>query len=345
MKRRTFIQVVGASALAIPFTLSQLGPGLSTRNPVASGRKDRQRLRLALSAEEAQVASVLQDHAEGVYLLGGGVLSRAAGHQPPYLNFLVEGHSFPAAKQALFRQGVRPISTAELPEFYARFAFGEQMYSVINMDLPCFLEKNALSKTAGLIPFAHNFLVYSTREQWVLDPFGGLETPRRPAPEMKIIQAPKSPAVGLEHCLAATFDSTSLGFALPADYTALEERVLNSTASPAEAPRVVEQVINYFPDLVELRGLEATRKYLLSPLCRSAASASAGVDLRRVDGALAVLRAQGTEISGVQLLAAINREFRRREKVQGLGVGYTDYMMVSGFPIRRTDLMVEALRA
>jgi hypothetical protein len=319
--------------------------------PVSGGsgpvpKPGRQPLKLAWSEEAAEVLAVLGAHAKGVYLLGGPVICQLQKGEAPYLNFLVESDDFTRIKNELFRLGVEPVSTPDLPGTVIRFGYGKQAYSVVNMPLETYLKENVLTSNLGLIPFAHNFLVYSCKEQWVMDPFEALDskTAFGRSYSIKVIHEPPTPLAGLEYGMAAAFDVAVLGFKESSECSALVRRSLAQTATPEQAPLVMQQVINYFPDVLEIRGLDFTRKLLVSPLCVSAARESAGIDLTRVASALQASKQRGSQITGARFMGALNREFLRKEKQIGLGMGVSDYMMAQGFLVRRLDLVGEALR-
>jgi hypothetical protein len=83
MKRRTFIQMVGASALGLPFMYSQFKPNAwkAGARPVLNGQ--RTPLCLAFSADEQGLLSVLRQRSKAVCLVGGGVLAKAGSRELP----------------------------------------------------------------------------------------------------------------------------------------------------------------------------------------------------------------------------------------------------------------------
>lgn len=346
MKRRTFIRMVGASALGLPFMHSQFKPAARKAGsaPAANGR--RTPLRLAFSRDEQGVIAVLRRRANAVCLVGGGVLAKAGGRDLPYVNLLTDSAEFGALKRDLHAFGVRPISTPDLPSNFIKFEYGEQPYSVLNMKLADFLKQNVLGTRLALLPLAHNFLVYSATEEWVMDPYGALESKdRRDRFRIKRLQDPASPIGGLELCLAVAFDMKLLGLEAPSGHAAFEKRVLAAPiGGEKEATAVFHQTLSFFPDLVELSGWEFTRRYVTSPLCVAAAAAAPRIDLRRVDAALQQAGKRGIEVTSSHLMIAINQEIQSLQKTLGLGVGLPDYMAAKKLPIRRGDLMNEVLR-
>jgi hypothetical protein len=339
--------MMGASALGLPFLSGQLGPsGWKTKGELTADRA-RKPLRLEFGADETGVISVLRRHSAGVYLLGGGVLGKVAGTDLPYLNLLTESKAFGKIKQDLFAFGVAPVSTPEMPENFIRFVYQSKAYNVFCLKLDDFLKHNALHREVPLVPLAHNFLVYSIDGAWVVDPYGALEEGQRRGQgyRAKLLLEPGSPVAGLECCLAAAFDTALLGLELPAGHAALERRVLGSSASKKEAPIIVHHLINYFPDLLEIRGYDFTRRYLRSPLCLAAAALGPGIDLRRACAALDAARTRGQEITSGRLFKAINQEFCNTGKLSVLGAGIPDYMAAKRMRIRRKDLLAEALES
>jgi len=258
MKRRAFIQLMGASALGLPFLSGQLGSsGWKTKGELTAD-KARKPLRLDFGADETGVISVLRRHSTGVYLLGGGVLGKVAGTDLPYLNLLTESKAFGKIKQDLFAFGVAPVSTPEMPENFIRFAYQSKAYSVFCLGLEDFLKQNALGREVPLIPLAHNFLVYSIDGAWAIDPYGALGGGQRRGKgcRAKLVLEPGSSVAGLECCLSTAFDTALLGLELPAGHAALERRVLAARASKDDAPVLIHYLINYFPDLLEIRGYD-----------------------------------------------------------------------------------------
>jgi len=345
MKRRAFIQLMGASALGLPFLSGQLGSsGWKTKGELTAD-KARKPLRLDFGADETGVISVLRRHSTGVYLLGGGVLGKVAGTDLPYLNLLTESKAFGKIKQDLFAFGVAPVSTPEMPENFIRFAYQSKAYSVFCLGLEDFLKQNALGREVPLIPLAHNFLVYSIDGAWAIDPYGALGGGQRRGKgcRAKLVLEPGSSVAGLECCLSTAFDTALLGLELPAGHAALERRVLAARASKDDAPVLIHYLINYFPDLLEIRGYDFTRRYLRSPLCVSAAAIGPGIDLRKACASLEAARTRGQQITSVLLLRVINHEFCKTGNISALGAGIPDYMAAKRLPIRRKDLLAEAL--
>ena len=206
MKRRSFLQLVGASALGLPFMSSELG---STRGRTGATPSDEQRRpwRLPFSLDESEVFSGLSEHAKGVYLVGGGVLAKAAGRALPYLNLVVDSDHFAALKQELFHYGVAPVSTPDLPSEFIRFVHQGKAYSALNLGLEAYLKSNVFGQKLRLLPLAHNYLVCSPTEAWVIDPHGALaDSPE--SGRIQFITQPESAIVGLELCLAVAFDTT-----------------------------------------------------------------------------------------------------------------------------------------
>jgi hypothetical protein len=111
-----------------------------------------------------------------------------------------------------------------------------------------------------------------------------------------------------------------------------------------QATAVFHQTLSFFPDLVELKGWEFTRRFVMSPLCVAAAAAASRIDLKRVDTSLRQISQRGVKVSSSHLMLAINREIQNLEKTPGFGIGLPDYMAARKLPIRRSDLMNEVLR-
>jgi hypothetical protein len=339
MKRRQFITLVGASALAAPFLVKQLAFKPKKTAPVAS--RARKPMELAASADEQKVLAVLQAHSKGVYLLGGCVSGKLMKRDLPYVNLLVDTEDFAQIKKELFQIGVEPVSTPELPSSVIRFAFADKPYSVVNLPVNEYLKQNTLSSGLSLIPFAHNFLVYSFDGRWVVDPYDALSGKEQ---RIQLLQEPASPVSGLTCALAATLDSALLGLKESSACSRTTKRHLKKIVSTEDAPLVMEQVINYVPDVLETCGFATMQKFLLSPLAIAAGRDGAGVDLRRVNAELVAAKRKGVAIDGARLLGAMNKEFLRKDNPDGLGLGISDYMASKGFMVRRTDLLIAAMK-
>lgn len=344
MKRRTFIALAGASALATPFLVKQIA-GRPSKTPIAADRR-RKRLDLTATADEQKVLNVLQASSKGVYLLGGCVIGKVQKRDLAYVNLLVESENFAQIKNDLFKLGVEPVSTPELPASVIRFGFAEKSYSVVNLPLNDFLKQNVPGTELGLIPFAHNFLVYSFTGGWVIDPYAALSAKATfsKANSIRVLEQPASPVAGLEYAIAASLDMAMLGLKESAACSRLTDRSLKQTVSADEAPTVVEHVINYVPDVLESSGFAAMRRFLVSPLCVDSARTGAGIDLKRVVSELDAIRKSGTDVTGTHLIGALNKEFLAKKHLDGLGFGLSDYMATKGFMVRRTDLLMAAMK-
>ncbi len=346
MKRRTFIQLVGASALGLPFVYSKIGSGAGKNKPAPTINRNREPLALRFSTDEAAVIDVLNRRSKTVCLLGGGVLAKAAGTELPYLNLLTDCAQFRRLKTELFEFGVTPVSTAEMPSHFIRFVYQGKPYGVLNMNPLEYERHNVLGRRLELLPVAHNFLVYSAGEQTVVDPYGALKSRGMQSPGFrgKIVELPRSVVAGLETCLAVAFDNTLLGIESPVRHEDFEREVLSASAGDEpEATAVFHRMLSYFPDLVELKGWECTRKYLLSPLCVSAGVAGPKLDLQRVEAVTRAAAGAGKEISGAHLLAAFNDELKRAAETPALLDGLPDYLAARKMPFRRKDLLEEVL--
>ena len=346
MKRRTFIRMVGASALGLPFMYSQFKPDAWKTGARLKPNGEKMPLTLAFSADEKGVITALRRRSKSVCLVGGGVLSKASSRDLPYVNLLTDSSEFTALKRDLYAFGVQPISTPELPSNFIKFEHGGKPYSVLNLELDTFLQQNVLGPRLRLLPLAHNFLVYNASEEWVVDPYGAMQSKARGNRfRIRRLQDPETPVGGLELCLAVAFDTTLLGLQAPTGHTAFEKRVLASSVSDEKlATAVFHQTLSFFPDLVELKGWEFTRRYLTSPLCVAAAAAAPRIDLKQVDASLQQVSKRGVEVSSSHLMMAINHEIQDLEKTPGFGIGLPDYMAAKKLPIRRGDLMNEVLR-
>jgi hypothetical protein len=339
MKRRQFIALVGASALAAPFLVKQIAVR-SSKTPLTASRA-RKPLEIAATADEQKVLAVLQSQSKGVYLLGGCVVGKMQQRDLPFINLLVTSQNFDRIKTDLFTLGVVPVSTPELPASVIRFAYAGKPYSVVNLPLETYLKQNTLSSEYSLIPFAHNFLVYSFTDKWVIDPYNALAGKEH---RIQLLRDPASPVAALTCALAGTFDIALLGLKESAKFTRMTDKCLAKTVNGDDAALVMEQVINYVPDVLETSGFQAMQKFLISPLCLAAGRDGAGVDLKRVNAALVAAKRKGLMIDGARFIGALNKEFLRKENLDGLGFGVSDYMASKGFMLRRTDLLMASAK-
>lgn len=342
MKRRHFISLVGASALGAPFLVKQLG---GSRIVLPSADRSRRSLDLELTVDEQRVVDVLRAHSKGVYLLGGCVVGKLQGRALPYVNLMVESDDFIQIKRELFELGVDPVSTPELPGSIIRFGFRETPYSVVNLTLKEYLATSLSGEGGSVVPFAHNYLVYACHGKWVMDPFGafaGKSIPRKNH-RIQLLAKPESAVAGLTCALAATFDVALLGLKESAPCGRVTRRSLEQSVSGIESDLVMEQVVNYVPDVLEACGFDTMQRFLTAPLCVAAARESAGVDLQQVGAALDAARESGVPVDGIRFMGALNDVFLKKKELDGLGFGLSDYMASKGFMVRRVDLLMAAI--
>jgi hypothetical protein len=339
MKRRQFIALVGASALAAPFLVKQIA--VRSSKTVLTASRAPKPLEIAATADEQKVLAVLQSRSKGVYLLGGCVVGKIQERDLPFINLLVTSQDFDRIKSDLFALGVVPVSTPELPASVIRFAYAGKPYSVVNLPLETYLKQNTLSSEYSLIPFAHNFLVYSFTDKWVIDPYNALAGKEH---RIQLLRDPASPVAALTCALAGTFDIALLGLKESGKFTRMTDKCLAKTVKGDDAALVMEQVINYVPDVLETSGFQAMQKFLVSPLCLGAGRDGAGVDLKRVNTGLAAAKRKGLMIDGARFMGALNKEFLRKDTLDGLGFGVSDYMASKGFMLRRTDLLMASAK-
>ena len=343
MKRRAFIGLLGASALSLPFILSEQGLGLGKRNARTS-TKNRIPLRLKLPKDVAEITALLGESSKGVYLLGGTVAAAVAGAEPPYLNLLIDTKKLTSLKQLLFKFGVTPVATADLPGNFIRFIYQDKAYNVLNMSFDTYAQLNAAGRDHNLILFAHNFLVYSVKEAWALDPYAALEC--RAADKKSLIikplEQPKTLLRGFEHCLAATFDCALLGLQPSPEYNQLEERLFHSTPNESDSKEITSLVLDYTSDILEVGGLETASRLLLSPLCVDAAKNAAEIDFVKVESNLRRLQRQGTEITGREFMNTVHVELKKKTSGKGAAQGLTEYLIAVRNPFRRVEVLLEA---
>lgn len=343
MKRRAFIGILGASALSMPFLLSEHGLGLASRNARLNARKNRVPLRWDLPPDVSQVVSLLNKSSRHVYLLGGTALASAAGAGCPYLNLLIETGKLSELKKAIFDFGVTPVSTADLPAHFVRFIYQGKAYNVLNLGLDTYAQLSADGMEKGLILFAHNFVVGSPKDGWALDPYGALAGKSDQGFRIKPLRQPKALLQGFEHCLAAAFDRCLLGLQPSPEYEQIEERVFHASPGPQEAQEIMSLVLDYSPDLLEVGGLENAARLWKAPVCLAAARAAADIDLAQVEASLRRSHRQSSEVTSRHFMAAIHQELLKKPEGKGAAQGLPEYLAASLTPFRRVEVLIDAL--
>jgi hypothetical protein len=340
MKRRAFIGLIGASALSVPFILSDHGLGSSRRNNrITTTKKIPMRLKLPADVEE--IIAQLGTKSKGVKLLGGTAIAAAAGLDLPYLNLLIDTPKFAELKQSIFKFGVTPISTTALPGNFARFMYQDRSYNLVNMELDTYTLLSVTNQENGLILFAHNYLIYDAKQGFMLDPYDALQAKSEDGKSflIKPIQQPKNLLHGFEHYLAATFDGALLGLKPSPEYLQIEERVLQATPTTEDSKIIMGHVLSYAPDIMEVGGLESISRLLTSPVCLAAARTDAEIDLRKVDAKLRRLQSNDIEVSCREFLSAVDAELKKKPHGKGATGGLPEYLAANRNPFRRTAIL------
>jgi hypothetical protein len=346
MKRRAFIGLLGASALSMPFLLSEHGLGLASRNNRITAKKNKVPLPLNLPADAAEIVTLLGASSRQVYLLGGTAIAAAAGVESSYLNLLIDTRKLPDLKKAMFDFGVTPVSTADLPAHFVRFVHRGKAYNVLNMSLDTYAQLSADGMEKGLILFAHNFLICSLKDGWALDPCGALGSKTADGKEflIKPLRQPKTLLQGFEHCLAATFDRALLGLQASPQYNQIEERLFNSTPGPEDSKEIMSLLLDYSPDILEVGGLETASRLWRAPVCALAAKSAADIDLARVEARLRRSQRRG-EVAGRDFMGAVHEELLKKPEGKGAAQGLPEYLAATLTPFRRVEVLIDALSA
>lgn len=343
MKRRAFIGLLGASALSMPFILGQNGPGTGSRNRISAAKKIPMRLRLP--RDVTAVAAQLGASSRRVYLLGGTAAAAAMGVDSPYYSFLINTPKFPELKNSLFEFGVSPLSTPALPANFARFMHEDRAYNLLNLGFEQYTQSSAAGQENGLVLFAHNFLIYNIKDCFMLDPFDALKarTANGKAVLLKPIQSPNTLVHGFDHCLAATFDCALLGLRSSPEHRQLEERALNSTPSEEEAKQITSRILDYTSDVLEVGGMDAASRLLLSPVCIAAGKSAAQIDFAKIESGMRRLQKQGKEVSGREFMSLVQAEFKKN--AAGKGPGLPEYLAMRGNDFRRIEVLMDAMES
>lgn len=332
----------------MPFILSEHGLGLARRNArLTATRKGKAPFRLELPRDVTELTAFLGERSRGIYLLGGPAIAAAAGVELPYVNLLMDSKSLSEVKRSLFEFGVTPVSTADLPGNFIRFMHRGRAYNVLNLGFDTYAQLSAAGMEKGLILFAHNFLMYSASDQWVLDPYGALECKSgdKTGFLIKPLRQPGTLLQGFEHCLAATFDYALLGLRSSPAYEQMEQRLFHSTPNAKESNQILSELLDYASDLLEVGGLRTACRLLLAPVCVAAAQKAAELDLLRVEARLQRLHRQGTEITGREFMAAIHTELLKKPHGKGAAQGLPEYLIAARNPFRRVEVLIDAVES
>ncbi len=347
MKRRQFIGLLGASSLSLPFLSGELGLGLGRHNTRPAASKSKIPLRLKLPKDLTELSNLLGQASKGVYLLGGTALAVAAGVDAPYVNLLIDSQKLSELKKGLFDFGVTPVSTADLPAHFVRFIYQDRAYNVLNMDIEAYLQMSMTGQENGLILFAHNFLVYSIKEAFALDPYGalGAKTADGKSFLIKPLQQPRTLVQGFEHCLAATFDRALLGLKASPEYDRIEERVLQSSPSAKDSKQIFSRVLDYTSDILEVGGLDTAARLLTSPVCVAAGKSAAEIDFTVVEADLRGLQRKGVEVTGREFMLSLHGALKKKTTGPGAAQGLPEYFLANKEQFRRIEVLVEAMEA
>jgi len=327
----------------MPFFLGEQGLGRGSRNKISAAKKIP--MRLKLPRDVTAITAQLGASSRRIYLLGGTAAAVAAGVESPYYNLLINTPKFSELKNSLFDFGVTPVSTPDLPGNFARFMHQDRTYNVLNLSFDNYAQCSAGQEEGGIL-FAHNFLIYNVKDCFMLDPYDALKakTANGKAFLLKPIQQPKSLLHGFDYCLAATFDCGLLGFHPSPEYKQIEERVFNSTPAEEDSKQIVSKVMDYMSDVLEVGGLDAASRLLLSPVCLASAKNAAQIDFAKIEAGLRRLHKQGTEVSGRDFLGLIHSELKKKASGKD-GAGLPEYLAMRGETFRRLEVLMDAMES
>jgi hypothetical protein len=338
MNRRSFL-ITGSLAAGVP---AAVGGWLASSRPerIRFEQFPRVRLPLRLAEGTRRVLGLIEEQADEVYLFGGPVATLASGAPVPWLNVLIQARPLRRLKRELFELGVEPVAAPEAPEGFIRFAYEGVNYKVLNLAVEDFCQRNAIEARLDLIPYAHSFLVYEPRREFLYDPHDALGTRGAgQAVALKLVARPRSHLAALDAWLGGVFDVELLKLARSGDFDELQHFVLGSEAPRAEWHLITERFLNYLPDLVEVCGYEGARPLIRSRLIRAATRGTLKIDVDRLDQRAMGLAAGGA-LEEHTFLRLINEEMGG--VAAGVGRQYNDidhYMLANAFSVRRIDLM------
>jgi hypothetical protein len=344
MKRRAFIGLLGASALSMPFILSQHGLGVAKRNGRMAAMK-KVPLKVKLPRDVKEITTLLGAKSRDLYLLGGPALAAAAGVNLPYVNLLMDTTKFSELKKSLFEFGVSPISTADLPANFVRFTYRDKGFNVLNMNVDTYAQMSMAGQENGLILFAHNFLMYNVKESFMLDPYDALtaRSENGKAFLIKPIQQPRTLLHGFEHCLAATFDRALLGLETTPEYNEIEQRLFQSTPTAADSKEIMSQLLDYTSDILEVGGVDAAARLLGAPVCLAAGKTAAAIDFAKVEKNLRQLESAGVRVSGREFMTSVHDELKKKPIGKGAAQGLPEYLVTTRDQFRRIEVLLDAM--
>lgn len=300
------------------------------------------KLPLKLTEAEEALARVFKTGSEGskaLYLFGGPVLVKTMDRDASWMNFLIDTADFPKIKQRLFKFGVEPISTPEMPSSFIKFAHQERIYNVMNCPIDQFCQLNRLNAQVQLVPFAHSFLIYDCQKKEVADPFDALGDPKS-RDEIRLVARPRTVAEGFDCVLSGRFEAGLLKLRASAELREFEDFILNTACEKPEVPQIVERAVNYLPDALETLGKEGAESIALSPLVSSAVQSGLGVKMPEVWSALG---REETEDRPAAFLAILKEQMGFERDATGFEDGLTMYLARNGYGLRRSDLAAEAV--
>jgi hypothetical protein len=160
---------------------------------------------------------------------------------------------------------------------------------------------------------------------------------------IKPIQQPRTLVHGFEHCLAATFDSALLAVKPSPEFKAIEERVFSSEPASEDSKEIMAMTLDYMPDILEVGGMDAASRFLLSPVCLAAAKKSAQIDLTKIESSLRSMQKQGVEVSGREFMNCVHSELKKKPSGKGAAQGLPEYLAVGRKPFRRMEVLMDSM--
>ncbi|HWF20221.1 MAG TPA: hypothetical protein VG754_13210, partial [Verrucomicrobiae bacterium] len=143
--------------------------------------------------------------------------------------------------------------------------------------------------------------------------------------------------------LAATFDCRLLGLRPSPEYNQIEERVFESAPPEEESRQITSKVLDYMSDVLEVGGMDAASRLLLSPVCLSAAKIAAQIDFTKIEAGMRRLQKQGKEVSGSDFLGLVHAELKKNTSGKGSAPGLPEYLAMARDPFRRLDVLMDAM--
>lgn len=337
MKRREFISCLATAPLA----LGSAWAAPSMPEALAFGLSPKRRIALGLESAERELLALLGRHTEACHLHGAPVMARLCGASPAWFNVLGTFGDFTSLKRELFAAGVTPISTPDLPSSMIKFRFGERIFNLVNAGVESFCQSTYFAARERKLAFSHSFIVWNPATGELHDPLDAVPASGKPRP-FQFVGRPGSLADGFDWVLAGRFEAHHLGMPLSDEFMGFEERTLAGEAPPALGRFIAERVVNYFPEVVDLLGMDVAGRFANSPLVGAAVRDGLGIDFARVFADFCQIRGPKPRFkgSGVEFMGALHQAPGLADEFTILQGDICRFMIRNRFTFRRPEWLI-----